>query len=173
MLRVLSSLALGSWGGNAAGMSSASQTSANEASLPTVTEAVTSMEQALKDVALLVEAARSDRKPNVISCLIQKMAQIGKHLRFAKKVEVGQFDAAVRLKDPGAPDIARAMAKRLSMVLELRGQASACAGDYAGYLTGDTALEYEAVPAPEAPTTQFVYGTVNVDSRPPAASPFQ
>src|SRR5208283_954441 len=109
--------------------SAAAQSS--EASLPSVDDAVTSMEQALREVALLVEAARSDRKPNVIACLVQKMAQIGKHLRFAKKVEVEQFDAAVRLKDPGAPDIARAVAKRLTMVLELRAQAAACAGDYA------------------------------------------
>jgi hypothetical protein len=145
----------------------------HDKSAASVTELVRLMEKSLTEVALMVEAARTDRKAAVLSCLVKKMAQIGKHLRFAKKVEVEQFDTAIRLKDPGATDIARTLAKRLTMVLELRAQAAACAGDYTGYLSGDTVLEYQSVPSAEWNRTAFVYGTVFTDSRPPAASPYQ
>jgi hypothetical protein len=155
------------------GAHAASPTEISATKIDSVADNVQHMERALTEVSLLVEAARAERKPDVMACLVQRLGQIGKHLRFAKKVEVEQYDAAIRLKDPGAPDIARSVARRLTMVMELRAQAAACAGAYNGYLAGETVLEFETLPSQDTTKTAFVYGTVTVDSRPPAASPYQ
>jgi len=161
------------WAALGAFSASVSAEESSPSAVAPVADQVQQMEKALTDVALLVEAARAERKASVLTCLVQKMNQIGKHLRFAKKVEVEQYDVAVRLKDPAAADVARAVAKRLTIVRELHAQAVACAGDYSGYLTGDTVLEFQSLPAQDAETRQLTYGTVTLDSRPPAASPYE
>jgi hypothetical protein len=136
-------------------------------------DAVAGMQKALTEVVLLVEAARAERKAETISCLVANMEQIGKHLRFAQKVEIEQLDAALQLKDPVARDVARMLAKRLEMVLELKTRATACGSGVASYLAGDAVLEFESLPSHDVEMTQFVFNPVTIENRPPAASPYQ
>ena len=184
---LLCALALGALGSRAAGVETVTAqspevpppsaapaaTPVRDAAPPPVAvrEAIETMEKAMTDVFLLIDATRAQSNETVTSCLLKKMAQIANHRRFAKKVNIDQLDTARQRANPAAPEVAKEIFRRLGLVVQLRAEAVACAGEYASLLES-TALPEVTVTTEEMPP-QFVYGTVFVDTRPPAASPFQ